>query len=153
MDFLNDSGFLGTPASLGADLSLVVATLAAVLVTIGWRLAVNKRFAAHRSVQISATVLNALVAVFWMIGSFRRYVVPELPGNLADPPFALTAVHATVGTIGLLLGGLIILRYSFLSPPQLRRVNAKTVMRTAFILYLLSWVLGVGVYVWLYAGF
>lgn len=152
MNLLNSSGFLGTPASFGADLSLVMTTLAAVLVTIGWRLAVRRRFNTHHWLQTTATVLIALVAVLWMVGSFARYVVPGLPGNLSDPPFALTTVHAVTGTIALALGILIFLRFRSATPKALRRANAKRMMRTALILYLLTWLLGVVIYVTLYVG-
>ncbi len=45
------AGLLGTTAPLGADVSLVLTVLAAVLLTIGWRLAVRRRYEAHRWVQ------------------------------------------------------------------------------------------------------
>ena len=42
--FLDGQGFLGANASMGADLSLVLTAVSVVLLTIGWRLAVGKRY-------------------------------------------------------------------------------------------------------------
>ncbi len=152
IDFLSGQGFLGTPASLGADLSLVVTSLAAILAIVGWRLAVAKRFSPHHWLLIAATALNATVALLWMAVSFVRYVVPGLPSILGDPPYALTAVHSAAGAAGLFLAALIIVRFSRSSPQRLRRMNAKRTMRIALILYLLTWLMGVVIYLVLYAG-
>ncbi len=150
IDVLDSGGFLGTPASLAADVSLVATLLAAMLLTIGWRLAVRKRFAAHRWLQTIATGLNAVVVIAWMARSFVLYVLPGLPANLGDGSYALTTIHAVTATIGLLLGVFIILRCSELVPSRLRFADYKLYMRTSYALYLLSTLLGVLVYLAIY---
>jgi len=60
------SGHDGPP---GADVSLALTLLATAMLTIGWRLAVRRRYQAHRWVQTTAVVLNAVVVVVWMIRS------------------------------------------------------------------------------------
>ena len=68
-DFLQGPGFLGGNGTLGAHISLVPALLAAVLFTIGWRLAARKRFAAQRWVQTATACLNAVLVLAGMIRS------------------------------------------------------------------------------------
>jgi len=61
IDFLQGRGFLGRNGTLGADISLRPSRLAAVLFTIGWRLAARGRYEAHRRVQTAAACLNAVL--------------------------------------------------------------------------------------------
>lgn len=139
-------------APLGAKLSLVATVLAAVLFTIGWRLAVSKRFEAHRWVQTIAVCLDAIPVLAWMIRSFVKYVVPELPARLGQRTYAVTTVHALVGAIGLVFGVFVMLRGNQLVPARLRFTNYKRFMRSAYALYMLATLLGVIVYVNAYVG-
>ena len=50
-DFLTTPGFLGTKATLRADLTLVLILTTALLFNIGFYLARHKNFKAHRWVQ------------------------------------------------------------------------------------------------------
>src|SRR5450756_2893097 len=77
-DLLQSAGLLGVATPLGANVSLVVMLVAAVLFTIGWRLAVRKQFDAHRWVQTVAVCLNASLVLAWMVRYFVLYIVPEL---------------------------------------------------------------------------
>jgi uncharacterized membrane protein YozB (DUF420 family) len=131
----------------GANLSLVVMLVAAVLFTIGWRLAVGKRFEAHRWVMTIAVCLNAVLVIAWMVRSFVLYVAPELPAKLGQAAYGITTVHAVVGAIGLVLGVFVALRGNGLVPKALRFTNYKAFMRAAYAVYLLATVLGVLVYV------
>jgi hypothetical protein len=47
-NFLNGPGFLGTNANFRSDASLILILITAVLFTIGWRLAIQKRYETHR---------------------------------------------------------------------------------------------------------
>ena len=78
--FLEAPGFLGTHASLRADLALVLIILSAILFTLGWRLVINKKHAAHQVVQTLAVGLNALVVLLTMLGIFIRNYLPAIPG-------------------------------------------------------------------------
>jgi uncharacterized membrane protein YozB (DUF420 family) len=144
---LQSTALVGTAAPLGAKLSLIVMLLAAVLFTSGWRLAVRKSFAAHRWVQTAAVCLNAVPVLAWMIRSFAKYIVPELPARLGQRTYALTTVHALVGALGLVLGVFVALRGNELVPARLRFTNYKRFMRTSYALYMLGTLLGVVVYI------
>ncbi len=82
---LDGPGFLGTRASLISDLALVLVTLTAVMLTIGWQLARHARYEIHRWVQTSAVALNTLVVLVVMLNAFVRNVLPGIPARLAQP--------------------------------------------------------------------
>jgi uncharacterized membrane protein YozB (DUF420 family) len=147
---LNGPGFLGTNAPFRVDVTLILILVSAVLFTIGWRLAVRKRYEAHRWVQTSAVILNTIVILFTMISSFLIHILPGIPGKLNEGDYALTTVHALVGTVGMLLGVFIVLRGNKLVPKALRFRNYKLFMRTSYALYMLATFLGVIVYITVY---
>ena len=135
-------------APLGARVSLVLMVTAAVLFTVGWRLAVGRRFVAHRWVQTAAVTLSAVVAAAWMIRSFVVNIAPAIPGRLGERLFAVATTHAVVGAIGVLLGVFIVLRANeVLVPRALRFTNYKRFMRSSYTLYMLATALGAAVYV------
>jgi uncharacterized membrane protein YozB (DUF420 family) len=147
---LNGPGFLGTNAPFRIDVTLVLILVSAVLFTIGWRLAVRKRYEPHRWVQTSAVILSTIVILITMISSFVIHILPGIPGKLNQGDFALTTVHAMVGTVGMLLGVFIVLRANKLVPKALRFRNYKLYMRTSYVIYMLATVLGVIVYITVY---
>ena len=150
--FLQGPGFLGGNGTLGADISLVVSLLAAVLFTIGWRLAARKRFEAHRWVQTGAACLNAVLVLVWMIRSFVLYILPGIPGSFGHGSYAVSTVHAVVGAFGMLLGLFVVLRGNGLVPRGLRFSNYKLFMRSSYVLYMLGTLTGVIVYYVVYMG-
>ena len=151
-DYLQGAGFLGGNGTLGADISLVVSVLAAVLFTIGWRLAAGKRFEAHRWVQTAAACLNAVLVLAWMIRSFVVYILPGIPGSFGTGSYAVSTVHAVVGVLGMVLGLFVVLRGNELVPRGLRFSNYKLFMRWSYVLYMLGTLTGVIVYYVVYVG-
>ena len=147
---LSRAGFLGTSASFLSDLSLILILLSAILFTIGWRLAVGKHYEAHRWVQTSAAILNAIVVIVVMVTSFIAHILPGIPAKLLEGDYALTTFHATVGAVGLLFGIFVVLSANGLMPKPLRFNNYKLFMRTAYILYMLATFMGLIVYVVVY---
>ena len=150
--FLQAPGFLGTKGQLGADLSLVVIVVTAILFTIGWRLAVHRRFEAHRWVMNVAVLLNAAVVLAWMIRSLVLYVLPVITARLDQRAYAVNAVHAVIGIIALALGVFVTLRGNELVPPALRFSNYKRFMRPAYVLYMLGTASGIILYLVAYVG-
>lgn len=146
------AGLLGTTAPLGADVSLVLTVLAAVLFTIGWRLAVRKRYEAHRWVQTSAVALNAVVVAAWMIRSFVLYVLPVIPAKLDQRSYAVATVHALVGVIGVVLGVFVALCGNEFVPERLRFKNYRLFMRSSYALYLVATLTGAILFVVAYGG-
>jgi uncharacterized membrane protein YozB (DUF420 family) len=124
----------------------------AVLFTIGWRLAVGKNFEAHRWIQTTAAILNAIVVLTVMIASFVVYILPGIPGKLLEGTYGITTIHAVIGLLGMLLGVFIVLRANGLVPRALRFKNYKLFMRTSYALYMLATLIGVIVYFAVYVG-
>ena len=145
-NILNQPGFLGTTAPFLSDLTLLLILLTAISFTVGWQLARHKHFTAHRWVQTGTACLNAVVVLSVMIRSFVVHILPGIPGKLLVGDYAVTTVHALVGSIGLLLGIFVVLRGNGLVPPALRFKKYKPFMRTAYSLYMLATLLGVIVY-------
>ncbi len=148
--YLDGAGFLRPHSSIGADLSLVIIIAAFVMLTLGVVLAKSRRYEAHRWVQTSAVTLNAVPVVFWMIRSFRLFVLPGLPGNLSKSIDALTTVHAVTGLIGVVLGLFIVIRANQLAAKGNSLRRYRNAMRAAYVVYLLGTALGVWVYIVLY---
>ena len=148
--FLNGPGFFGTTANFRSDATLVLILITAVLFTIGWQLAVRKRYEAHRWVQTSAVILNTMAILFTMISSFLIHILPGIPAKLNQGDYAVTTVHALVGLVGMVLGVFIVLRGNKLVPKALRFKNYKLFMRTSYALYMLATLLGVIVYIIVY---
>jgi len=145
-DLLNGPEFLGTHATFRSDATLILILITAVLFTIGWRLAVQKRYQAHRWVQTITVSLNAIVILSTMISSFMINILPGIPSKLNQGSYAVTKMHGLAGLIGLVLGVFVVLRGNELVPKGLRFANYKLFMRTSYALYSLVTLLGVVVY-------
>ena len=142
--------FLGTKAGTAADLTLIVMVIAAVMLTIGWRLAAGKRYEAHRWVQTAAVCLNTIPIVTWMFYSLGKYFLPDLPGNLSHGSYLLTTIHAVAGAIGAVLGLSVMIRANR-REAQGRSVDSLVpLMRIAYIVYMVVTLAGVAVYITLY---
>jgi uncharacterized membrane protein YozB (DUF420 family) len=147
---LNGPGFFGTTANFRSDATLALVLITAVMLTVGWILALQKRYEAHRWVQTSAVILNTFAVVFTMMGSYLIHILPGIPAKLNQGDYAVTTVHALVGLVGMVLGVFIVLRGNKLVPKALRFKNYKLFMRTSYTLYMLATFLGVIVYLLVY---
>jgi uncharacterized membrane protein YozB (DUF420 family) len=148
--YLGGAGFIRPHSSIGADLSIVVMIAAFVMLTIGVVLARSRRYRAHRWVQTSAVVLNAVPVVVWMIRSFWLYIRPGLPGNLSKTVDAVTTVHAIVGLIGVIIGMVVMIHANQMEARGEDLRHFKIYMRIAYVVYLLATALGIWVYIALY---
>ncbi len=146
LKFLDQPGFLGTHAKLYADLTLVLLIFSACLLTLGWRLAVARRFAVHRWVQTSAVSLLSIVIVALMLPSFIFFTLPAIPTRFTEGTTIFTTIHAAIGLVTFLLGIFIVLRANGLVPPPFRFTNYKLFMRTSYALYVFTIAMGVVVY-------
>jgi uncharacterized membrane protein YozB (DUF420 family) len=133
-------------------LALVLSVVAAVMFTIGWRLAVARRYTAHRRVQTAAVVLSTVAAAAWMIRSFVLYVVPAIPAKLSQRAYAVATAHAVVGVVALIFGVYVVLGARELVPSRLRFTDFKAFMRSSYALYLLGTLTGVVLFAVAYAG-
>ena len=139
-------GFLGTDASIVADVSLVLSVLVALLFTAGVVLAVRQRYEAHRWVQTAAVAINLVLVVFVMCGSFLLGVAPGLPERAPEPYFAIAITHGLIGLAAAVFGVFVMLRGNELVPNGLKFNNYKLFMRIAYVGYLVATLAGVWVY-------
>ena len=141
------SGFLTGRSSLGADVSLLVSVLAMALLTAGVVLVRRRHYDAHRWVQTTAVVLNAILVAAWMFRSLSLYILPGIPGSLSKHGHALAAVHAATGAVGVVLGVFVVVSASLLTRRGRSIGRYKTTMRIAYLVYLAGFVLGAWLYV------
>jgi len=78
-EFLKQSGFLGTHATMGADLSQLMATFFTVLFVIGWFQARSRRGHAHHWLMLSGMI--AMLAFFTSYYLFRSLGVLAFEGK------------------------------------------------------------------------
>ncbi len=149
MDLIGITSFVSHAPPL-ANITLTLTLITAVSFTIGWQLARHKKFEAHRWVQTITVIVNAGVVLIVMVNSFLTHILPGIPSRLLQGDYAVTTLHALIGTVGLLLGIFVVLRGNGLVPKALQFKNYKLFMRTSYILYMLATLLGVIVYIEVY---
>lgn len=102
-------GFLGTAASLRADLNLLIQIIMGIALLAGALLARRKRYAAHAACMTAVLLLNLVMIVLVMWPSFHQLVLPRLPGRLGRRFYAVAAVHGALGATAEILGLYILL--------------------------------------------
>jgi uncharacterized membrane protein YozB (DUF420 family) len=149
IDFLHQPGFLNTNANFAADMTLVLMLVIAGLFTFGFYLARRRKFEAHRWVQTSAVLLNAILVLWLMILPFRDFVIRDQGGPRSPVFYIVTVIHALIGAVAFPFGFFVMLRGNNLVPRAWRFRNYKLFMRTAYALYMAAILAGVLVYyVW-----
>ncbi len=148
---MDAAGFLGTGATFGSDVNLVVQFLMGAALVLGTILARGGRYRAHAVCQTSVVLLNLVFIASIMLPPFARDVVPALPRRLGQTYYLLPALHATLGTGAEILGLYIVIRAGTnWLPEKLRFQNYKAWMRTALALWWSVIFLGLATYyVWL----
>jgi uncharacterized membrane protein YozB (DUF420 family) len=162
--YLQPDGFLGTGASLLADLTLVAYILLIVPgMILGYVFAKRGMHRpAHKWTMIGITIFNWLLIIFLMIAAYRFDVddnILQQPGNAR---YLMPTIHGLLGLPAQLLATYVVyrmLREDTLvargkargeTKDQLRRywfLNAKPYMRITLVLWLATAVLGVFNYV------
>jgi uncharacterized membrane protein YozB (DUF420 family) len=148
------NGFLGTGATIQADLNLTIQILMGIALLAGMILARHRCYRAHAVCQGSVILLNLVMIAFLMLPSFELGVVPELKVKFSESYYFIPTLHASLGGIAELLGIYIVLRAGTnLLPKALCFNNYKLWMRTALVLWWVVIALGVSTYyVWYIAS-
>lgn len=115
--------------------------------SVGALLAHQGRYESHRWVQTSAAAVSAILVLWLMILPYRDFILPGVPSRLGEAFYLVTTLHALVGAVAMPFGLFVVLRGNRLVPAGLRFSNYKLFMRTAYVLYMTTIVLGVAVYV------
>jgi uncharacterized membrane protein YozB (DUF420 family) len=153
--FFPMTGFLGTGATFGADLNLVVQLIMGVALLGGATLARQKRYTAHGICQSTVLLLNLLMIGLVMWPSFRQQVEPALSRVLRKRYYEVAATHVVLGIAAEVLGLYIVLVAGTNVVPQwLRFKNWKWWMRAELVLWAIALGSGVGTYcAWYVAPF
>ena len=162
--YLEPQGFLGTGASLLADLALLAYILLIVPGTIAGVVMARRgqHRPQHRNVMIGITVINWVLIVFLMIVAYRFDVVDNLGKQPVNPRYIVPTIHGILGLVAQVLATYIIYRMwredtqvaaakkrgekgSQLSQYWFK--SAKPYMQLTTILWLVTSLLGIGNYV------
>jgi plastocyanin/uncharacterized membrane protein YozB (DUF420 family) len=144
------SGLFGGNATLWSDINLILQLAMGIALLAGMFLAKKKQFRAHGICQSAVITLNLAAIGLFMLPTFKRGVVSQIPAKLGDPFYGVASAHAAIGTIAELLGLYIILcAGTSLIPESLRFSNYKRWMRTELIIWWIVIFFGIGTYgVW-----
>src|SRR5215212_6341600 len=129
------AGFLGTNASLAADVNLVLHGLMVASLLVGAQLARVGDIRAHRINQTCVVLVNLVSIASVMVVSFARVVVPSV-GRFGDPLVAVAVAHGLLGLTAEGMGLYLLLRMNDLIPPRWRFGNFKLFMRATLIQWL-----------------
>ncbi len=146
---MNGPGFLGTNATMLADLTLVAyVLLIAPAMLVGFVFARRKMFVPHHKLMMTTIVIiNWLLILFAMAASF----VGRTPADRPIPHFITGGLAQLVGTYLVILMWTEKTRFAGILPEALRVKNIKLVMRTTLALWLITVVLGVVIYLATYS--
>ncbi len=145
-ELLHRPGFLGTQANFAADATLIAMVIIGILLTIGFVLARQKHYQAHRWMQTTAAGANLVLVLWLMILPFRDFVLRDVGGPRPNYFYVVTALHAISGLSAVILGIFVVLRANGLMIKPLRFNNYKVFMRTSYTLYIVTILLGIVVY-------
>jgi uncharacterized membrane protein YozB (DUF420 family) len=148
-------GFLGTGATFGADLNLIVQLVMGVALALGAVLARQKRYRAHGICQTTVLLLNLLMIGLVMWPSFQQQVKPALSKVPYKWYYEVATIHAVFGISAELLGLYIVMVAGTNVLPQwLRFKYWKWWMRAELVLWAMVLLSGVGTYcAWYVAPF
>ncbi|MCB2202498.1 hypothetical protein KQH56_00680 [bacterium] len=137
------NGFLGTYASLGADLSLISSVGLFFIAVIGYLQARRKKFDTHGSIMPWAALLNWIPILLVMVPRFLNVISGQL--TLTSGSFSIMPIfHGGIGLVTQLLLTYTVIRMQWAPnwPPK----KPLWLMRIALILWTLTVIGGVFLY-------
>ncbi len=158
--YLQPSGFLGTGASLLADITLLAYVLLIVPgIIAGFVFARRgKHRPHHKRTMITITVVNWLLIIFLMLFAYSYDVVGNIAAQPSNARYLMPTIHGILGLLAQVLATYVIFRMlredSQVAAAKARGEkgqqlskywfkNAKIVMRLTIVLWLLTALLGV----------
>jgi uncharacterized membrane protein YozB (DUF420 family) len=145
--FFPVKGFLGTGATFGADLNLVVQLIMGTALLGGAVLARQKRYTAHVICQTTVLLLNLVMIATVMWPSLQQQVKPALSKILHKWYYEVATAHAVLGIAAELLGlYIVVVAGTNVLPEWMRLKDWKLWMRAELVLWAIVLVGGVGTY-------
>jgi len=149
---MSSEGFLGTAATLRADIVLLLEVTMGAGLLIGARLARRRRFREHALCQSIIVLLNLPVIAAAMIPSFHAQVLPRIPTRLGKAYYGLATAHGVFGVAAEITAIYILLSVKTrLLPVTFRMTAYRPWMRGAVVLWWIAVVLGIATYARWYA--
>ena len=146
-------GFLGTWASFGADVNLLIQIAMGVALLAGAFLARAKRYTAHGICQALVVLLNLPMIALVMWPSFHVRVLPRISTHLAKRNYAIATAHGVLGALAEILGLYILLVAGTDIVPVTWRIKSwKLWMRIELVLWWVVLLIGFGTYYFWYAA-
>jgi uncharacterized membrane protein YozB (DUF420 family) len=146
-------GFLGTWASFGADVNLLIQIAMGIALVAGAFLARARRYAAHGICQALVVLLNLPMIALVMWPSFHTRVLPRLSTHLAKRNYLIATVHGVLGALAEILGLYILLVAGTNILPKTWRIQRwKLWMRVELALWWIVLLTGFGTYYFWYAA-
>lgn len=110
--YLEPQGFLGTGASLLADLTLLAYILLIVPgILTGFVFARRKLHRPHHQISmIAITVVNWLLIIFLMVVAYRFDVISNIGSAPGNPRYLMPTVHGLLGLVAQLLATYVVIR-------------------------------------------
>lgn len=148
------SGFLGTAAGAESDAVLVFEFALAAMLLVGMLVVRRGAVRWHRILQSSMVLANIPVVLAWMIPQYLIYVLPGLPGEIANPFYWVPTLMLVAGASAEGLGIYIVLVAGTTWIPERWRFRRyKLWMRTELALWWSVLIAGVTTYyVWYVLG-
>ena len=110
--YLEPTGFLGTGASLLADITLLlyILLIAPAMLLGFWFARRGKHRPHHRNLMIGVTAINWVLIIFLMLVAYRFDVAGNFPTQPTAPRYLLPVLHALLGLPAQLLATYIVVR-------------------------------------------
>lgn len=139
--------YLGFSIATVAAASLIVQTIAYLILILGYTIARKKRFQKHKKTMAAATLLN-FVSLFLVMLPVFYSLVYGISLSTVSTTSLIVIVHHSIGLITLVLASIVILRgcTSIIK-------NTKILMITIFTLWSITYFLGIIVYLMFYTPF
>jgi uncharacterized membrane protein YozB (DUF420 family) len=146
-------GFLGTWASFGADVNLLIQIAMGIALLAGAFLARAKRYTAHGICQALVVVLNLPMIALVMWPSFHERVLPRLSSHFGKRNYAIATAHGMLGAIAEIFGLYILLvAGTNILPASWRVQRWKLWMRVELVLWWIVLLTGFGTYYFWYVA-
>jgi hypothetical protein len=146
-------GFLGTWASFGADVNLLIQFAMGIALLAGALLARARRYTAHGICQALVLLLNLPMVALVMWPSFQVRVMPRFTSHFGKRDHAIATAHGALGALAELLGlYIVVVAGTNVLPVTWRIQRWKLWMRIELVLWWVVLLMGLATYYVWYAS-
>jgi len=149
--FMRGPGFLGTGASLGADVALIGETFLYLILLLGIVVQLMRLWKAHDWIMTFVVVSNFFLILLIMVGSYGAILSFIASGNASlSASLLLPLVHGLLGMLAELVAIYCLLAGHKILPRKIGTL--RYFMWATFVLWTMAYVLGAGTYLVYYGG-